>query len=255
MKAATPAPTPGSMSSSPRARQPSPLSPTRHARLDEKKQMQNLNDRLAAYIEAVRSRDVEISCLKQERTTIEETHVTELTQVKSAYGREMGQLRKALDAVSREKARLEIEREKAVWTAKEATTDLATKEKRLTTAERDLQAKVQRLAELEARLLGLEAEVRDLRPENARLSKQLEDAKLNLEDETLKRTDLQNQLLSMGEELNFEKSILEQQLNESRVKRQMEVSEIDGRLSEEYERKLQESLTVRASLQLCSFPS
>ena len=45
-----------------------------------------------------------------------------------------------------------------------------------------------------------------------------------------------------------ENSMLEQQLNETKVKKQIEISEIDGRLSEEYEAKLQQSLAVRSSI-------
>jgi hypothetical protein len=55
---------------------------------------------LAAYIDAVRARDVEISNLKHERSTVEETHTVEITQVKTLYGKEMSQLRKALDQVT-----------------------------------------------------------------------------------------------------------------------------------------------------------
>ena len=47
-------------------------------------------------------------------------------------------------------------------------------------------------------------------------SKRLEDAKRNLEDETLKRTDLQNQLLSLEESNKFDRSMLENQLSETR---------------------------------------
>ena len=97
---------------------------------------------------------------------------------------------------------------------------------------------------MESRLRSLEDEAGHLRPENVKLAKRLEDAKRNLEDETLKRTDLQNQLLSLEESHKFDCSMLEQQLNETRVRKQMEISEIDGRLNEEYDRKLQDQLNV-----------
>ena len=47
---------------------------------------------LAAYIDAVRSRDIEISNLKQERSTVEETHTVEVTRIKTAYNKEIAQI-------------------------------------------------------------------------------------------------------------------------------------------------------------------
>ena len=160
------------------------------------------------------------------------------------YGKELGQLRNAVDAIAREKAKLEIEADKNGRESKEAKAALAQNEKRLTNAERDLANRNQRLLEVESQLLALEDEVRKLRPDNVKLTKQLEDAKRNLEDETLKRTDLQNQLQTKEEGLKFENSMLEQQLNETRIKKQLEISEIDSRLTDAYETKLQQSLNV-----------
>ncbi len=54
---------------------------------------------LAAYIDAVRSRDIEIAGLKQEKSTVEETHTVEVTQIKNMYHKEIAQIRKALDQV------------------------------------------------------------------------------------------------------------------------------------------------------------
>ena len=189
-----------------------------------------------------------IGNLQAERSTIEETHIEEVTTVKTLYNKELDQLRNAVDAISREKARLEIEADKNGREAKEAKMTLIQNEKRLAAAERDLTNKNQRLLEVESQLNALDGEVRLLRPDNAKMSKQLADAKRNLEDETLKRTDLQNQLQTKEESLKFENSMLEQQLNETRVKKQMEISEIDSRLSDAYEQKLQQSLNVSIAI-------
>lgn len=75
-----------------------------------------------------------------------------------------------------------------------------------------------------------------------RQRKQLEDSRKNLEQETLARVDLENNIQSLREELSLKDQVHIQEINESRRIRQTEYSEIDGRLSSEYEAKLQQSL-------------
>ena len=87
-------------------------------------------------------------------------------------------------------------------------------------------------------------ELKTIKPDYNKMASKLADAKKNLEDETLKRIDLQNQLQTMQEEHKFENSILEQQLNETRTRKQIEIEEVDSRVSSEYEQKLQSSLQV-----------
>ena len=88
----------------------------------------------------------------------------------------------------------------------------------------------------------LAEELRSLKPEHEKLKKKLDDAQRNLEDETLKRIDLQNQLQTSQEEAKFENHMLEQQLNETRTRKQIEIEEIDGQYQHKYEEKLQSSL-------------
>ena len=88
-------------------------------------------------------------------------------------------------------------------------------------------------------------ELKTIKPDYNKMAGKLADAKKNLEDETLKRIDLQNQLQTMQEEHKFENAIREQQLNETRTRRQIEIEEVDSRVSSEYEQKLQSSLQVR----------
>jgi len=85
-------------------------------------------------------------------------------------------------------------------------------------------------------------ELKDLEKEIEKLKKMLETLRKNLEEETLARVDLENNIQSLKEELTFKDQVFQQELSESRSRRQVEISEIDGRLNEQYEAKLQQSL-------------
>lgn len=85
-------------------------------------------------------------------------------------------------------------------------------------------------------------EHKELEKELERLRKLLDETRKQLEAETLARVDLENNIQSLREELTFKDQVHMQELNETRTRRQIEVSEIDGRLTEKYEALLLESL-------------
>merc|ERR1719369_1602158 len=212
-------------------------------------QLGHLNDRLAAYIDRVRSLELENSRLEQQVMSIEETTTREVTSVRGMYDKELSQARKALDETAKEKAKWEIEAERH-----------KTNNRELQSKWNDRQAEIERLERsnnlLENQVVDakkkaddaindknrLADELRNLKPEHEKMKDKLADAKKNLEDETLKRIDLQNQLQTQQEEAKFENQMLEQQLNETRVRKQIEIEEIDGAVQEKYEEKLQSSL-------------
>lgn len=83
---------------------------------------------------------------------------------------------------------------------------------------------------------------KELEKDNEKLKKQIADLRKALEQETLARVDLENNIQSLREELTFKDQVFEQELSETRTRRQVEISEIDGALSQQYEAKLQQSL-------------
>lgn len=114
---ATPQPQPGGTSTPiiPGGnRSASPLSPTRHSRLQEKAELQNLNDRLACYIDRVRNLENENARLSIEVQTTRDTVTREATNIKSMYENELSDARRLLDETAREKAKLEIDT-KRLW--------------------------------------------------------------------------------------------------------------------------------------------
>ena len=211
-------------------------------RMEEKAQMQGLNDRLVAYVERVRQLELENNQLQQQVSTVEEHTSSEIITMRDSFGHELQSLRRALDTVSREKAKLEIDADKFEKEARESRSKLKDKEKAYDAAAKNERNLQNRLDKLQADYDQDKAELRELRPEHGKLQKKLDDAKKNLEDETLKRIDLQNQLQSAEEAGKFEKQLLEQQLNESKVRKQIEITELDGKYKEEYDSQLAKNI-------------
>lgn len=227
----------------------SPTSPTRISRIQEKEELQHLNDRLACYIDRMRNLENENSRLTQELQHSQETVHRETTNIKTVFEKELGAARKLLDETAKEKAKLEID-VKRLWEENEDLKQrLDKKAKDCALAENSARVYESRYSEVNAKYnqaladrKKAEDQARDLNIENERLRKQLDDLRKQLEAETLARVDLENQNQSLREELSFKDQVHMQELTETRSRRQIEISEIDGRLSKQYEAKLQQSL-------------
>ncbi|XP_030637321.1 lamin [Chanos chanos] len=225
-------------------------SPARITRLQEKEDLSNLNDRLAVYIDKVRSLELENAGLRM-RITESETEISrELSGMKAAYESELADARKTLDSVAKERARLQLELGKVREDYKEL-------KARNTKKEADLESALARLKDLEALLnskdaslstaLGekrsLEAEVRDLKAQLAKLEGSLSDAKKQLQDEMLRRVDAENRIQTLKEELDFQKNLYSEELRESKRRHESRMVEIDSGRQQEFESKLAEALS------------
>lgn len=165
------------------------------------------------------------------------------------YDTELSDARKLLDETHKEKAKLEIDT-KRLWDENEDLKSvLAKKNKDLILSQNDVRVLETRANDFQLKFnqaqsenKKLSAELHDAVAERDKLKKFNDDLRKQLEEESLARVEVENTNQSLREELSFKDTVYQQQLTETRTRRQVEISEIDGRLSEKYEAKLQEAL-------------
>uniref|UniRef100_A0A8C2ZB19 Lamin A n=1 Tax=Cyclopterus lumpus TaxID=8103 RepID=A0A8C2ZB19_CYCLU len=224
-------------------------SPARITRLQEKEDLCNLNDRLAVYIDKVRSLETENSGLRRRITESESSITRNMSGIKGAYEAELADARKTLDQVARERAHMQLELSKLRDDHKELKARNGKKES-------DLEAALLRVRDLEALLnskdaalstaMGekrtLEAELKDLKAQLAKMEGSLADAKRQLQDEMLRRVDTENRLQTVKEALEFQKNISNEEQRESRRRYDCSVVELGNGQRQDFESKLAEAL-------------
>ncbi|NP_001081547.1 lamin-L(I) [Xenopus laevis] len=247
MATATPS---GPRSSGRRSSMSTPLSPTRITRLQEKVDLQELNDRLALYIDTVRSLESENSLLHVQVTEREEVRSREVSGIKELYETELADARRSLDDTAREKARLQLELSKvsvehqdlqASFSKRES--ELESTQARFRETEALLNSKNAALATAQSENKSLQGEVEDLKAEIGQLGSALALAKKQLEEEILMKVDLENRCQSLIEELNFRKNIYEEEIKETSRRHETRLVEVDSGRQVDYEYKLSQALS------------
>ncbi|CAH0394103.1 unnamed protein product [Bemisia tabaci] len=237
-----------------RERPRSPLSPAKYSRRQEKADLQNLNDRLACYIERVRRLESDNNKLTKQVTTYETKLNREVTDVKKLYEDELQAARAALDKEAKDKAKLEIDTRRMFEENDYLQTELDKKTKDLATAERALSVVQNKLNDITNRYDQCQGErkkfadeLKVVEKDRDKLKRQLVEVRENLQAEMLARVDVENKLLTAQEDFVLKEQVFERRLQETQVQRKTEITEIDGRLSQEYEEKLLKSLqSIRA---------
>uniref|UniRef100_A0A2P2I5Z1 Lamin Dm0-like n=1 Tax=Hirondellea gigas TaxID=1518452 RepID=A0A2P2I5Z1_9CRUS len=241
--------TPSTSSSRTKTSRSSPLSPTRISRLREKQDLQDLNNRLATYIDRVRHLETENNRLTTQIETIEESMKKEVFSMKHLYDQELEDARRLVTDTSRDKAQLQITVGKLKADNDDLRVQLVRKEndlmltqKALDKAENERDDLTKDLSQCDSERRKLHAELKDLRARVGDLTRQLAEAKKQLEGEVLMRVDLENRCQGLKEELSFKIQIHEQQMSEVTKRRTVEISEIDGDLKDKYEARMHDVL-------------
>ncbi|POI34865.1 hypothetical protein CIB84_001383 [Bambusicola thoracicus] len=225
------------------------LSPTRISRLQEKEELRQLNDRLAVYIDKVRSLETENSALQRRVSEREQVCGREISGLKELFETELADARKTLDDTARERAKLQIElgrlraeHEQVLSSYAKKDSDLNAAQVKLREFEAALNAKEAALATALGDKRSQEEELEDLRDQIAQLEVSLAAAKKELADETLQKVDLENRCQSLIEDLEFRKNMYEEEIKETRRKHETRLVEVDSGRQIEYEYKLAQAL-------------
>uniref|UniRef100_G3THW6 Lamin-B2 n=1 Tax=Loxodonta africana TaxID=9785 RepID=G3THW6_LOXAF len=226
-----------------------PSSPGLMAKVQEKEELRELNDRLAHYIDRVRALELENDRLLLKISEKEEVTTREVSGIKALYESELADARRVLDETARERARLQIEIGKLRAELEEANKSAKKREGELMVAQgrvKDLEALFHRSeAELAAALSdkrSLESDVAELRAQLAKAEDGHAVAKKQLEKETLMRVDLENRCQSLQEELDFRKNVFEEEVRETRRRHERQLVEVDSSRQQDYDFKMAQAL-------------
>jgi len=191
------------------------------SRQKEKQDMQDLNERLANYIEKVRFLEAQNRRMADELEKLKSKWGKETEMIKAMYEAELAEARKLLDDAVREKSRLEIRVtsmeeyiEEIKLRLQAALKDAADSRERADRNNQQLSDYEGEIALLRRRLQGLEGD----RDKEKGLLKRLQDAlnaaRSDLDNETLLHVDAENRRQTLEEELEFLKAVHDQELKE-----------------------------------------
>ena len=222
---------------------------SRLSRKEEKQTLQNLNNRLAGYIDKVRQLQRDNAKLNKQIKHIEEYQSKEVTNVKQIYDGEIDSLKDALDGLSRQYNQLKVasegllsENEDLKDTLRRKDNDLNNTGEVVSGLQEEIRQLTNKMSDIESQRKKAQDRLDEVLPELQKLKDKLNEAKKQLDDEVLKKAELENQCQRLDEELKFKIQLLEQQVEEVRTRKEVEITEMDGKLQEEYEDRLQKAL-------------
>lgn len=223
----------------------SPVSQVLSSRVEEKRNLQHLNDRLAQYIETVRSLQSENELLHNRSLTFEESFSKEVQTVKAVYEKELAAAREELEKAQREKGGLEAQLGQERSARDDLTSRLTKRDKELALLRKELSSLDKDLKSVRTALLDDQAKLKRAEEERSELSKDMEDMRKRLaalqkelSHESALRTDAENKLQSAQQQLSIQKQLMDEELNSSYIQKQ----ELETSLSRQFHDQLQQRL-------------
>jgi intermediate filament protein if len=197
------------------------VSDVKTTREEEKKEMQDLNERFAGYLDRVRNLEAQNRKLADELEKLKSKWGKDTSQIKAMYQAELDEARRALDDAEKEKARLELKVASLEEQITEITFKLSVTQQELIMYQEMYQQQTQAILDMETeiqmlrkRLEGLEKEREKDKQTINQLEEMLTQTREQLDDETLKHIDAENRRQTLEEEIEFLKSVHDQEMKE-----------------------------------------
>jgi len=191
------------------------------SREQEKKDMQDLNDRFANYIEKVRYLEAQNKKLADDLGKLREKWGKETAQIKAMFQADLDEARRNLDDAEKEKARLEIRAtsledqiEEMRQLLSEAAKESAEYRDRINIQNQMLSDYQSEIASLRKRIANLEEDCDKDKKMIDTLTDALAKARMDLDEVTLGHIDAENRRQTLEEEIEFLKSVHEQEMKE-----------------------------------------
>jgi len=219
------------------------------SRKEEKQCLQNLNNRLAGFIDHVRNLEQKNFSLTKKMKSLSEHQASEITHVKDMYNQQIDNLKASLESTNKQYNQLKLSTNQNLQENEDIKNKLKKKDNSLSAANiriQDLEDQIRDLANtmnrLESEKLQFKNQLEECLPEVHNLREKLAEAKRNLHEEQLKSADLENKCARLEEDLKFKMQTLEKELQEVKNRRELEITKMDSQRKEEYEDRLQKAL-------------
>jgi intermediate filament protein if len=187
----------------------------------EKKEMQDLNDRLGAFIDKVRFLEAQNRKLVEDLEALRGTWGKNTAGIKAQYATELGEVRRLIDDAGRDKGALEIQLARLqndideMRNKYEIAQSLQNRDKDLVDQyTNNLNDATNEIEQLQRRLQMLQTDHNRYDKDNQKLEVELAEVKDNLDKETVGRVAFQNQAQTLLEEIEFQRRIHDQEIKE-----------------------------------------